>query len=131
MVVNVDKFNELGDHFRKIIECGNNLREDLNIFMMLHSESEESEGNILSFKATTVGKLLDKMYNPLENVSIVLFCQPQFNDNGEPKFGFYTHKLRNNGIELPAKSPEGMFKEDFIPNDLNFVVESMNKYYNE
>ena len=125
-----DKYNELADHFRKIVQKCSSLRDDLNIFMMLHTESVESDGGIKSYKASTVGKLLDKMYNPLENVSITLYCEPKFDENGKPEYGFYTHKLRVDGIEIPAKTPDGMFEEDFIPNDLQFVVESMDNFYN-
>ena len=125
-----DKYNELADHFRKIVQKCSSLRDDLNIFMMLHTESVESDGGIKSYKASTVGKLLDKMYNPLENVSITLYCEPKFDENGKPEYGFYTHKLRVDGIEIPAKTPDGMFEEDFIPNDLQFVVKSMDNFYN-
>lgn len=126
-----DKYNELADHFRKIIQKCSSLRDDLNVFMLLHTESVESDGGIKSYKASTVGKLLDKMYDPLENVAITLYCEPQFDENGVPTYGFYTHKLRVDGIEIPAKTPEGMFEEDFIPNDLGLVVDTMTKYYNE
>ena len=126
-----DKYNELADHFRRIIQKCSSLRDDLNIFMMLHTEPIETDGGIRSYKASSVGKLLDKLYDPLENVTITLYCEPQFDENGVPSFGFYTHKLRVEGIEIPAKTPEGMFEEDFIPNDLGLVVEAMNKYYNE
>ena len=126
-----DKYNELADHFRRIIQKCSSLRDDLNIFMMLHTEPIETDGGIRSYKASSVGKLLDKLYDPLENVTITLYCEPQFDENGIPAFGFYTHKLRVDGIEIPAKTPEGMFEEDFIPNDLGLVVEAMNKYYNE
>ena len=126
-----DKYNELADHFRRIIQKCSSLRDDLNIFMLLHTEPVESDGGIRSYKASTVGKLLDKLYDPLENVAITLYCEPKFDENGVPTYGFYTHKLRIDGIEIPAKTPEGMFEEDFIPNDLGLVVETMNKYYNE
>jgi hypothetical protein len=33
-------------------------------------------------------------------------------------------------IEIPAKSPDGMFDEDFIPNDLGIVTKAMDEYYN-
>ena len=125
-----DKYNELADHFRKIVQSCSGLRDDINVFMMLHIESVESDGGIRSYKASTVGKLLDKMYDPLENVTITLFCEPQFDENGKPTYGFYTHKLRVDGIEIPAKTPDGMFEDDFIPNDLGYVVKSMNEYYN-
>jgi len=124
-----DKYNELADHFRRIIALCNTLRQDLNIIMMLHSEPVESEGSIITHKSATVGKLLDKIYSPEENVSVLLYAQPIFDDKGKASFGFYTHKKRVNGIEIAAKSPEGMFKEDYIPNDLKFVTDSLLEYY--
>lgn len=125
------KYSDLADHFRKIIAACNVLRDDLNVFGMLHSEPIENEGAITGYKSATVGKLLDKMYSPEQSSSIVLFAKPRFNDNGIPTFGFYTHKIKVDGIELPSKTPDGMFADDFIPNDLQLVVDTMNKYYNE
>jgi hypothetical protein len=37
--------------------------------------------------------------------------------------------MKVNGIEIPAKSPDGMFEEDFIPNDLQLIVDKMKEYY--
>ena len=124
-----DKYNELADHFRRIIAAGNNLRSDITVFMMLHTETVEADGSVIGYKASTVGKLLDKMYNPIESVSINLFSQPKYDDKGKPTFGFYTHPMKVNGIEIPAKSPDGMFEEDFIPNDLQLIVDKMKEYY--
>lgn len=125
-----DKYNELADHFRKIISKCNSLREDITVFLMLHTEAIETSGDIKTYKASTVGKLLDKMYDPLENTTITLFCQPQFDDaTGKPTYGFYTHKIRVDGIEIPAKTPDGMFEEDFIPNDLQIVLNNIKTYY--
>lgn len=124
-----DKYNELADHFRKIIaKCGS-LRNDLNVFMLFHIENVESDGSLVGYKSASVGKLLDKMYNPLESVSVTLFAQPKYDDKGVPTYGFYTHKMRIGGVELPCKTPEGMFEEDFISNDLQYVVDKMNEYY--
>ena len=124
-----DKYNELADHFRRIIAKGTALRNDINVFMMLHTEPVEEDGNVVGYKASTVGKLLDKMYNPLESVTITLFCQPRYDDKGNPQYGFYTKRMKVGSVEIPAKSPDGMFEEDFIPNDLNYVIEKMNEYY--
>ena len=124
-----DKYNELADHFRRIIaKCGS-LRDDLNIFMLLHIEPVEFDGSLIGFKSASVGKLLDKQYNPLESVAVTLFAQPKYDDKGVPQFGFYTHKKKVNGVELPCKTPEGMFEDDFIPNDLGIVIKAMNEYY--
>lgn len=125
-----DKYNELADHFRLIIATCGQLRTDLNVFMMIHSEPVETDGSIIGYKVSTVGKLLDKMYNPVESVSIALYCEPQFDDKGTPTFGFYTHKKLVRGAELPCKSPDGLFDEDFIPNDLQYVVNKVTEYYN-
>lgn len=125
-----EKYNELADHFRRIISTCASQRDDLNIFMFLHVETVEADGSIIGYKSSSVGKLLDKMYRPEENTAITLYAQPQFDDRGVAKFGFYTHKMRVNGIELPSKTPEGMFEEDYIPNDLSIVVKAMQEYYN-
>lgn len=124
-----DKYNELADHFRKIISKCGSLRDDLNVFMLLHIEPVESDGSLIGYKSASVGKLLDKMYNPLESVAVTLFAQPRYDDKGIPTYGFYTHKKKLNGVELPCKTPEGMFEEDFIPNDLGMVVKAMAEYY--
>lgn len=124
-----DKYNELADHFRRIIAEGNSLRNDITVFMLLHTEAVEAEGSVIGYKASTVGKLLDKMYNPIESVSITLFAQPKYDDKGKPQFGFWTHPMKVNGLEIPAKSPDEMFEEDFIPNDLQFVINKMKEYY--
>lgn len=124
-----DKYNELADHFRKIIAKCSSLRNDLNVFMLFHTENVESDGSLVGYKSASVGKLLDKMYNPLESVSVTLFAQPKYDEKGIPTYGFYTHKMRVGGVELPCKTPEGMFKDDFIPNDLQAVVNAMNEYY--
>lgn len=127
--VNVDKYNELADHFRRLIATCTTQRDDLNIFMLMHTETIEADGSIVGYKSSSVGKLLDKMYRPEENVAITLFAQPRYNDKGIPEYGFYTHRMKVNGIEVPAKTPDEMFKEDFIPNDLGLVVKAMKEYY--
>ena len=58
-----NKYNELADHFRRIIAVCGSLRDDLNIFMMMHIETVEADGSIIGYKSSSVGKLLDKMYS--------------------------------------------------------------------
>lgn len=124
------KYTELAAHFQKIITTCENLREDLNVFFLLHSEDVMSDGNIVEYKVSTIGKLLDSQYNPVEVVPIVLYSATKFDDKGKATYGFYTHATIAEGVRIPAKSPEGMFEEDFIPNDLGTVVAKMNEFYN-
>ena len=125
-----DKYNNLADHFRKVIDACAIQRDDLNIFMLMHMETVESDGSIITYKSSSVGKLLDKLYKPEENTAITLVAMPKFDDKGAASYGFYTHRCIVNGIEIPAKTPAEMFSEDFIPNDLALVVKAMNEYYN-
>ncbi len=124
-----NKYTDLAVHFQSIIETCETLRDDLNVFLILHSEDVSSDGAIVSVKVSTVGSLLDKQYNPVEVVPMVLISDVEFDDKGVAKYGFITHKCLKKGIDIPAKSPDGMFEEDFIPNDLNYVIEKMNEYY--
>lgn len=127
--VGYGKYTELAQHFQQIIEAGENARTDLNIFLMLHSEDVTSDNVIVGKKVSTIGKLVDNSYNPVEVVPMVLYAEPQFDEKGMPKFGFYTHSSMQGTVLIPAKTPEGMFEEDFIPNDLQLVVNKMNEYY--
>ena len=124
-----DKYNDIAAHMKDIIDKSSALRDDMNVFMLMHSETIETDGSIVGYRCSTVGKLLDRMCNPLENVAITLFCKPKFDDKGNPEFGFWTHKMKVDGIEIPAKTPRGMFEDDFIPNDLGLVVKAMKEYY--
>ena len=77
---------------RKVISTAYSLRADLNVFMMWHPEDVTTDGSIVGYKCATVGKLLDVQFNPTEIVTMTLFAQPQFDDKGTPKYGFYTNK---------------------------------------
>lgn len=124
-----DKFVEIGMHMQQIIVSAKDARKDLNIFLMFHSDELMDSGTIVEYKAATIGKMLDEKYNPLEVVPMVLYSTVRFNDNKQPEYGFYTHRTKENNIVIPAKTPAGMFEEDFIPNDLNYVIKKMEEYY--
>lgn len=124
------KYTDLAAHFQQIISTCENLRDDLNVFFMLHSEDVVSDGTIVGYKVATVGKLLDSQYNPIEVVPMVLYSAIKYDEKGNANYGFYTHATKEGNVEIPAKSPADMFEEDFIQNDLSYVVTKMNEYYN-
>lgn len=123
------KYTELAQHFQQIISTCENARENLNVFLMLHSEDVVSDGSTTEYKVATIGKLLDSQYNPVEVVPMVLYSTVKFDDKGNATYGFYTHRTMEGTVCIPAKSPDGMFDEDFIPNDLGYVVKKMSEYY--
>ena len=105
------------------------MREDINVFFILHSEDIQSDKVITGHKVSTIGNLIDQQYNPVEVVPMVLYSSVKYDDKGNATFGFYTHRTMQGTIEIPAKSPSGMFENDFIDNDLSVVVKAMQEYY--
>ena len=123
------KYTELAMHFQQIISTIESMREDINVFIMLHSEDVQSDKTTIGYKVSTIGQLLDNQYNPVETVTTVLYSSIKYDDKGVATYGFYTHRFMDGMVEIPAKSPADMFTEDFIPNDLGIVVTAMKEYY--
>lgn len=124
-----DKFTAFAVHMQQILQAIQNLRDDIKVFLEYHVENTVSDNGVTEYKPSTVGKLLDSQYNIFENVDIILFALPQYEDK-EIQYGFYTNRaLDRNGAEIPAKSPMGMFEENFIPNDLALVSKAIDNYY--
>lgn len=123
------KYTEFAMHMQQILKAIQECRDDVKVFMEYHVENVVNDNGATEYKPSTVGKLLDSQYNILENVDIVLFAQPQYEDK-KINYGFITNRtLDRNGAEIPAKSPMGMFDEEFIPNDLALVAKKIDEYY--
>ena len=127
--VGYGKYTELAQHFQQIISTCERMRDDLNVFLILHSEDITSDNTTTGYKVSTIGKLLDTQYNPIEVVPMVLYSSVKYDDKGNATYGFYTHRTKEGSVEIPAKTPADMFTEDFIPNDLGLVVKAMANYY--
>ena len=123
------KYTELAMHFQQIISTIESMREDINVFIILHSEDVQSDKTTVGYKVSTIGQLIDNQYNPVEVVPMVLYSSIKYDDKGVATYGFYTHRFMDGMVEIPAKSPADMFTEDFIPNDLGIVVTAMKEYY--
>ena len=123
------KYTELAQHFQQIISTCENMRENINVFFILHSEPVQSDKVTIGFKVSTIGALIDNQYNPVEVVPMVLYSAIKYDEKGNATYGFYTHRCMEGTVEIPAKSPADMFESDFIPNDLGLVVKAMNEYY--
>jgi AAA domain len=125
------KFTDIAVNFRNLITKINAMREDAIVFIVLHTtKSEDFNGEV---KTSSIGKLIDEKYNPLENVSVALFTDVQFDETGSHAiYRFATNRVINKqGQILPAKSPEGMFEEPYIANDLLLVADTLTKYFQE
>jgi hypothetical protein len=114
------KFTDIGQNAWNIVAQASSLRDDLKIFILSHSETNENTGKS---KIKTIGKMLDEKICLEGMFTIVLYST--ISQNGE--YGFIT---QNTGL-ITAKSPHEMFDKLFIPNDLQLVADSINKYETE
>jgi hypothetical protein len=123
------KFTEIAKAYQSILTNAKNMRADLNIAFMLHEEDKVSNAVTVKRTAKTVGKLVDDQYNPLSVVSIALFTSVTYDKEQNAEYNFITNRAMINGVEIPAKSPRGMFDTLKIPNDLNLVFTKAREYY--
>lgn len=123
------KFTEIAQHFQQVISTCESMRDDINVFFILHSEAIQSDKTTVGYKVSTVGAMIDSQYNPVEVVPMVLYSAIKYDEKGNATYGFYTHRCMEGTVEIPAKSPADMFEDDFIANDLGLVVKAMNEYY--
>jgi len=105
----------------------NQVPTDKNVIMTFHEDVADKQPLL---KTKLIGKMLDDKYNPLAVVSICLFTSVSFNEEKKAEYSFITNRMINDaGLEVPAKSPEGMFPALKIPNDMQEVLNCMKKYY--
>ena len=121
-----DKFTSIAANLAHVAKLPKDMRSDLTIFFLTHSEESTDITGHKRVKAKTVGKMIDNALTLEGLFSIVLFGKVRKDDDGVLEYGFET---QNNG-ENTCKSPMGMFEEPFIPNDLAYVLDCIDKYDN-
>ncbi len=116
------KFIDIGVNFSRWMEEAQNAREDLKVFIIWHPEKDK-EG-VYSMK--TVGNMISQYLTPEGLMDIILYTSHEKGANGAIEYYYITNFDGTYG----ARSPMGMFKELHIPNDLGYVVDKVNEYYN-
>lgn len=109
------KFTEIGQHAWLIIKALTDCREDLDCFVLSHSETDING----KYKCKTIGKMLDDKIT-IEGMFTVIF-------HAQVMDGAYRFLTQNDGTHI-AKSPCGMFNDKYINNDLMYVKEKMFEY---
>ena len=112
------KFAEIGRDAWEVFNKLNEMREDLTIFVTMHSTSDAFGKS----KPKTIGKMLDEKYTIEGAFTVVL--------HSDVTDGDYSFITNSDGLHM-AKSPLGMFADLKIPNDLKVVSETVHAYYDE
>ena len=110
-----------------IFDAINNIPESKNVICLAHYEEyKDKNGDSLSYRYKSTGNMIDQYIVPEGKFEIVLYGKEEFNEKEhKPVKQFVT----NYDGQYPAKSPIGMFKELYIPNDLGLVVKAASEYY--
>ena len=111
-------YNEIADSYWKLFKfIKNNLPSDVIVYIMMH----EDVNDLGEIKLKTIGKLLDDKVCLEGLVTISLRCVTQ------DKRHYF--KTQTDGSDI-TKTPEEMFSDAYIENDLKAVDDTIRAYYN-
>jgi hypothetical protein len=123
--VGFQKFTILAKDMVDLFREARKLRDDLKIFYFTHPETIEDGGEIVGYKMKTSGKMLDNQIVLEGLFTICLYTLVEDAKDGTASYNFLTNRYR----KYPAKSPDGMFSEVKIPNNLQVVADTVDAYY--
>lgn len=109
-------YNDLGDHFWRLIEHVKALPEDKICYIVMHEDSND----IGEVKPKTIGKLLDEKVCLEGMCTVVLRCMK--------KDGKHFFRTKTDGLDV-TKAPMDMFAEEEIDNDLKLVDTAIREYW--
>lgn len=112
-----DKFTEIGRHAWDLLWLANTMGDGRIVFFLVHSDTND----LGEEKVKTIGKLLDEKICVEGMFTVVL--------NTVINKGQFFFATRNNGRNT-TKSPEDMFVENLIPNDLGYVAKAIADFDN-
>ena len=116
-------FSDIGNDMALVLRAIENSSKNIVLFM--HHEAVD-EGFQITYKAKTVGKMVDN-YLTIEGMfSNVLFAK-QISDPSTRQVQkvFVT----NYDGQFPAKTPVGAFPDTYIKNDIGYVLDTLITYY--
>jgi hypothetical protein len=124
--VGFTKFTIMAKDMVELFREARRLRDDLKVFYFTHPETIEDGGEIVGYKIKTAGKLIDNQIVLEGLLTICLYTHVEESKDGTATYNFVTNRFK----KYPAKSPDGMFADIRIPNNLQQVVNSIDEYYN-
>lgn len=112
-----EMYDEIADRMFNLVSLiKNQLPDDTIVYIVLHEDT--SDYGITSLR--TIGKLLDRKVCLEGMVTIAIRCMVSK--------GKHVFRVRTDGTDI-TKTPEDMFKQDEIENDLKMVDSIIRDYY--
>ena len=123
--VGFTKFSIMARDMVALFQEARKLRDDLKVFYFTHPETIEEGGEIVGYKIKTAGKLIDNQILLEGLLTMCLYTFVEENKDGSVTYNFVTNRFR----KFPAKTPDGMFADIKIPNNLQLVADTIDEYY--
>jgi hypothetical protein len=123
--VGFTKFSVMARDMVNLFREARKLRDDLKIFYFSHPETIEEQGEVTGYKMKTAGKLIDNQIVLEGLMTVCLYTFVEENKDGTCNYHFVTNRYK----KFPAKSPDGMFTDIKIPNNLQVVADTVDAYY--
>lgn len=124
--VGYTKFSVMARDMVELMREARKLRNDIKVFYLSHPDTIEDGGDIVGYKIKTAGKLIDNQVLLEGLLTVCLYTHVEENKDGSTSYSLLTNRHK----KYPAKSPDGMFDEVKIPNNLKYVCEKLDEYYN-
>jgi len=119
------KFTLMARDMVDLFRTARALRDDLKVFYFTHPETIEDGGEIIGYKIKTAGKMIDNQIVLEGLLTVCLYTFVEESKDGTSTYSFLTNRFR----KYPAKSPDGMFTDVKVPNNLKLVAETIDEYY--
>jgi nicotinamide riboside kinase len=119
------KFTIMARDMVHMLRAARKLRDDLKIFYFTHPEIIEDGGEIIGYKIKTAGKMIDNQIGLEGLFTICLYTHVEESKDGVCSYNFVTNRYK----KYPAKSPDGMFTDIKVPNNLKLVSDIIDEYY--
>jgi hypothetical protein len=123
--VGFTKFSIMARDMVALFQEARKLRDDLKVFYFTHPETIEEGGEIVGYKIKTAGKLIDNQILLEGLLTMCLYTFVEEKKDGSVTYNFVTNRFR----KFPAKTPDGMFADIMIPNNLQEVANTIDEYY--
>ena len=107
-----DKWMDLAQCIRNMVDTAPTLRDDLNIIFTAHTQTERDDSGYMFTRIKTSGKKIESKFTTILNAKAA-----------GGRYVFETHAKNST-----AKTPMGAFEEDEIDNDIMEVIKVLEEY---
>lgn len=112
-----DMYDDIADNMYFLVQrIKSEVPEDVTVYIMLHEDTSDAGDT----KIRTIGKLID---NKVCLEGMVTVCIRCMSDNGKHFF-----RTQTDGFDI-TKTPEDMFEDTEIDNNLKFVDQTIREFY--